>query len=161
MKLGKNDKFSPNENLQTESLQYKAQAFSGFLKQFQYFCGLVFCLNFLRLGCENFAYLRVHRCCFAIVMSGALMLIRQNVTNTPPEHNYNWYIGLSYYLSQVYFLEQLVESDDLSLCFGLISMALCGIHLLGFSTMSFDSRVKITVPTFFYVIIRLFLRVSE
>lgn len=39
--------------------QFLSKHFKVFITKFQYFCAIIFILNFLKLGCENFAYTRV------------------------------------------------------------------------------------------------------
>jgi hypothetical protein len=58
--------------------------------------------------------------------------------------------------SHIYFMEQLYISSDSSLCFGIVSMHQCGVHLLGLSTFSFDQKCLVWFPNLIYIIMRLF-----
>lgn len=55
-------------------------------------------------------------------------------------------------------MEQLAISSEQSLCFGLISMQLCGYHILSLSSWNFDTKCVFWIPSLVYIILRLLMK---
>ena len=65
-----------------------------------------------------------------------------------------------YYVSQLYFFEQIEHHNEISLCFGLISMYLIGGLILSYGEFSVSHKIKMQIMSIIYVIMRQFIRAT-
>ena len=68
--------------------------------------------------------------------------------------------GMTNHVSQLYFFEQIEYLNEMSLCFGLISMYLIGGLILSFGEFNATYKIKMQIVSIFYVVLRQFIRAS-